>query len=194
MIEASARGAWDDLASRLRPFVARRIPSPADADDVLQEVLLRMHRGLDGLADGERFGAWVYQIARNAIADHLRRPVRQVLTADGEVPELCADTPEDELALETEVAEYLTTLLPLLPAAHREAMVLVEIEGVSQIDAAHRLGISVSGMKSRVQRGRAKLRELLEERCRVAVDARGRVVGCEPTPCAGARPGCCGSV
>jgi RNA polymerase sigma-70 factor (ECF subfamily) len=192
VIEATERGAWEDLAARLRPFVERRIPSPADADDVLQEVLLRMHRGFDTLADEERFGAWVYQIARNTIADHLRRPLRQVLTADGELPDRAAPLDEDE-ALEEEVARYLATLVPLLPAVYREAMTLVEIDGVSQTEASRRLGVSVSGMKSRVQRGRARLRELLEVRCRVAVDARGRVVGCDPNPCAGAPRGCCGS-
>jgi RNA polymerase sigma-70 factor (ECF subfamily) len=72
-------------------------------------------------------------------------------------------------------------------------MTLIEIEGVSQVDAARRLGLSVSGMKSRVQRGRAKLRALLEARCRIAVDARGRVVGCDPLPRSDVPSGCCDS-
>ena len=67
-----------------------------------------------------------------------------------------------------------------LPSPYREALTLTEIEGLTQRAAADLLGVSLSGMKSRVQRGREKLRELLEACCRIGLDARGRVIGCEP--------------
>jgi RNA polymerase sigma factor (sigma-70 family) len=71
VIEAEARGAWKDLEAKLRPFVARRVRG-ADAEDVLQDVLFRVARGLAGLRDDQRFGPWVYVVARSAIADHQR--------------------------------------------------------------------------------------------------------------------------
>jgi RNA polymerase sigma-70 factor, ECF subfamily len=64
VIAPEARGAWGELEARLRPYVARRVPAPSDVDDVVQEVFVRMHRGVEGLRDGERFGGWVYRIAR----------------------------------------------------------------------------------------------------------------------------------
>ena len=57
--------------------------------------------------------------------------------------------------------------------------------------AADMMGVSLSGMKSRVQRGREKLRELLEDCCEIALDARGRVIGCEPRPNGKQPPDCC---
>jgi len=78
-----------------------------------------------------------------------------------------------------------------LPSPYREAITLTELEGRTQREAAQMLGISLSGMKSRVQRGRAKLRGMLEACCKVAVDARGKVIACEPRK--GDEPkGCCG--
>ena len=63
---------WTDVAARLRPFVAHRVPS-SEIDDVVQDVLVRMHRGLPKLRDDDRFSAWMFQVARNAIADSVRK-------------------------------------------------------------------------------------------------------------------------
>jgi RNA polymerase sigma-70 factor, ECF subfamily len=73
VIDRAARGAWHDLQTKLRPFIARRVHAEVDVDDVVQEVFLRMQRGLAGLRDEQRFGAWVYQVARTAIVDYQRR-------------------------------------------------------------------------------------------------------------------------
>ncbi len=179
MIEAGARGAWRELEGQLRPFVARRVP-PADVDDVVQDVFLRLYRGLATLRDDQRFGGWVYQVARNAITDHHRRAARDARwTEIGDV-ENAAAIAEDDDAVAQEVAVHATLFVALLPSPYREALTLTELEGCTQKDAAEMLGISVSGMKSRVQRGRRLLREALDACCRIALDGRGRVVACEP--------------
>jgi RNA polymerase sigma-70 factor, ECF subfamily len=67
-----------------------------------------------------------------------------------------------------------------LPSPYKEALTLTELQGVTQLAAAKLLGLSTSGMKSRVQRGREKLRELLESNCNIALDVRGGVIACEP--------------
>ena len=69
-----------------------------------------------------------------------------------------------------------------LPSPYREAITLTELEGLTQAEAARMVGISVSGMKSRVQRGRARLREMFEACCEIALDGRGAVMQCEPRP------------
>ena len=183
MITTDTRPALRDLEARVRPFVARRVSSSADVDDVVQDVFLRMQRGLSTLRDEERFGPWVYQVARSAIAEHRRARTRHPI-ADREVDE--AEAPattiddEEEGAVERNLATYVAPFIAMLPSPYREALTLTELEGVSQKDAAQMIGISVSGMKSRVQRGREKLRALLEDCCEIALDARGRVIGCEP--------------
>jgi len=179
VIDSGARGAHRELEERLRPFVARRVPS-ADVDDVLQDVFLRVQRALPELREEERFGAWMYRVARSAIADSHRQRSRHPVLAAEEPAVLVATEASDPTPLETEVAEYLVTLIDRLPSPYREALTLTELEGLTQQAAAHALGLSLSGAKSRVQRGREKLRALLGECCRIGVDARGRVVDCEP--------------
>jgi RNA polymerase sigma-70 factor (ECF subfamily) len=190
VIESAARGSWRELEAKLRPFVARRVRSQVDVDDVLQDVFLRMQRGLAGLRDEERFGPWVYQIARSAIVDHQRVAAKfRVVDADGREEPLLED--DDACAVGEELAGYLAPFVATLPSPYREALTLVELEGLTQSQAAVMLGVSLSGMKSRVQRGRARLRKALEDCCHVALDARGRVVGFEPRPDGRLPDGCC---
>jgi RNA polymerase sigma-70 factor (ECF subfamily) len=181
LIPAEARGAWREVEARLRPYVARRVPSPADVDDVLQETFVRMHRGLAALADGERFGAWVYRVASNAILDHLRSRARHPLRAGEIEPGQGAAAPADTAEnLEAELSECVALFVARLPSPYREAITLTELEGLTQKDAAEMLGVSVSGMKSRVQRGRERIRRMFEECCEMTVDCRGHVTECVP--------------
>ena len=190
MIDPAARGAWRELEAKLRPFIARRLRSDVDVDDVVQDVFLRMQRGLAGLRDEERFGPWVYQVARSAIVDHHRVAAKhRVVDSDGR-DEQPLDV-DDDRAIEEELASYLAPFVAMLPSPHREALTLVELEGLTQKQAAEMLGISLSGMKSRVQRGRVLLRKALEDCCHIALDARGRVVGCEPRADGRLPDGCC---
>ncbi len=191
MISPEMRGAWRELERRLRPFVERRVSGP-DADDVLQDVFLRMQRGLAGLREQDRFGPWVYRVARSAILDHLRRRARHPL-ATTEAPEQAvpaADVEEDG-AVEREFAAYVAPFVAMLPSPYREALTLTELEGLTQKDAAAMLGVSLSGMKSRVQRGRARLHEMLNECCEITVDPRGRVIAYEKRPDWKPPGGCC---
>jgi RNA polymerase sigma-70 factor (ECF subfamily) len=179
MTSEDTRRLHDDLRARLRPFVARRVPS-SDVEDVLQDVFLRMQRGLAALRDEERFAPWIYRVARSAIVESHRQRSRQPIFAEVEAESADVSSAPDPSALEQEVAAYLVSSIASLPSPYREALTLTEIEGVTQQSAADLAGISLSGMKSRVQRGREKLREQLEVCCRIDVDARGRVIHCEP--------------
>jgi RNA polymerase sigma-70 factor, ECF subfamily len=182
MIAAEAQGAWKTIEDRLRPYVARRVASAADVDDVVQEVLVRLHDHLTSLRDGERFGGWVYRIASNAIVDLGRRRARDPLArgVPTEGSDLAEGERDDSLRLVAELGECVAMFVARLPSPYREAITLTELEGLTQSDAAELLGISVSGMKSRVQRGREKLREMFDQCCEISVDCRGRVVGYEP--------------
>lgn len=178
VIDPAARGAWRELEMKLRPFVLRRVRSEVDADDVLQDVFLRMQRGLADLRSDERFGPWVYQVARSAIADHHRVAAKHRVV-DGDEPEeqpVDGDNDSADAALASCVAPFVRGL----PSPYREALTLVELEGLTQKQAAEMLGISLSGMKSRVQRGRIRLRKTFEDCCTIALDARGGVAAYEP--------------
>lgn len=190
MIEPAARGAWRELEAKLRPFIARRVRSEVDVDDIVQDVFLRMQRGLAGLRDEERFGPWVYQVARSAIVDHQRVAAKHRVV-DAERSEDIPLDVDDDRGVQEELAGYLAPFVAMLPSPYREALTLVELEGLTQKQAAEMLGISLSGMKSRVQRGRVQLRKALEDCCHIALDVRGRVVACEPRPDGRLPDGCC---
>lgn len=175
---------WSEVAARLRPFVAHRVPSN-DIDDVLQDVLARMHRGLPDLREDDRFSAWMFQVARNAIVDARRRHAH--VPVDGvELEETAAEpSSDDDREAATALAGCVSLFVAQLPSPYREAITLVELESKTAKEAAEIVGISVSGMKSRVQRGRAQLRELFDQCCEIAVDARGKPTDFTPRakPC-----------
>ena len=178
---------WSDVAERLRPFVARRVP-PSEIDDVVQDVLVHMHRGLAAVREDDRFAAWMFQIARNAITDAGRKRARTPIANGVEPEELPAQasSPDEDRQAATALSGCVSVFVAQLASPYREAITLVELEGKTTREAAEMVGISVSGMKSRVQRGRAQLRALFETCCEIALDARGKVTAFAPRP----RPSC----
>jgi RNA polymerase sigma-70 factor (ECF subfamily) len=176
-------------------FVRRRVNDPHHADDVVAEVMMRIHQNLASLDDRERVTAWVFRIARNAITDHYRRIARRrevVAAAPDDGVDSGADAwLDDQAATLAELASCIRPLVDALPGDYRRALVLTDLEGHSQVDAARMEGISVSGMKSRVQRGRRQFATLVKQCCDVTTDSRGELVefrprpdgcGCPPTP------------
>lgn len=179
---------WDQFAAPLRSFVAKRAPREVDTEDVLQDVFLRIQTQLPNLRDADRIDAWIFQIARNVVADAFRKQARREafserLAGADTVPE--ADN--DEGAAEAALVSCLASMIEQLPETYREAIELTEIRGVTQAEAARLAGISVSGMKSRVQRGREQLKGIIQEFCHVETDVRGRVTECDPRRQTGCR-------
>ena len=166
---------WREFGAQLQAFVRRRVNNPDRADDVLGEIMLRIHRNLDRVEDREHLTRWVYRITRNAIIDEFRRAER-----DRARRGVLLDAPEHAFGLEDEqpsalreLAGCMRPLLDRLPSEQRRALVLSDLDGLTQADAAQREGVSVSGMKSRVQRGRRRLAELLGRCCELTLDTRG---------------------
>ncbi|RPI26044.1 MAG: RNA polymerase sigma factor SigZ [Chloroflexota bacterium] len=157
---------------RLRAFIRGRVSDEAEADDILQEVFIRVHQHLCCLPEWNKLESWIYQIARNLIIDHYRRRREQVeipedLPAEADMPE---EDPEAELALS------LKEMIDELPELYRQALILTEYQGLTQKELAETLGISVSGAKSRVQRARDQLREMFLRCCHFEMDRRGRIM------------------
>ena len=175
---------WQELHGNLRAFIGRRVRNQADVVDLVQRVLLQIVKGLGSLRDAERLHAWVYRTARNVIVDYYRSPGGRREVASGNAEDLASTggagiqppfEDDDRTALR-ELAGCLTPMIRQLPPAYQEAIRLVDLEGVTQVAAAEQAGVSLSGMKSRVQRARKGLRAMLEECCRVDLDRRGSIV------------------
>lgn len=173
----------EQFVGGLSRFVAGRVPH-ADADDVTQEVLLRLHQHASELRDGERAEAWVFGIARRVIADYYRAKGRapSLDEADGELPDPTAEQRrglarfEGDHSTHEEVLSWLRPLAEGLPDKYREALILAEFERLPQKEIAERLGLSLSGAKSRVQRARTMLGELLSLCCEVELGPDGKAV------------------
>jgi RNA polymerase sigma-70 factor, ECF subfamily len=176
---------WQQLHDRLLGFIARRVARPEDAEDILQEVMLRVHRHVGDLEHAERVVGWVYRIASNTIVDHYRTAARRELPAGSGVDVLQPNagsasdvvTGLGETDPRSELAACLLPLLDGLSPRQREALMLTEVHGLTQAAAAARVGLSVSGMKTRVQRARRQLKTLLVACCQVDQDRRGGIIG-----------------
>jgi RNA polymerase sigma-70 factor (ECF subfamily) len=172
-----AEAIWREFHEALLGFVRRRVRSRETAEDILQDVMLRIHRNVAEVERAEAVGAWVHAIARNAITDHYRSAsVRREVASGSEVdPEAASESEADTQDVRGELAACVSPLLKQLSPSFREALTLTEIEGLTQAKAAERLGISLSGMKSRVQRGRRQLKQVLVRCCDVEFDVRGDI-------------------
>lgn len=185
---------WREFHESLLRFIARRVRSRETAEDILQDVMLRIHRQVAGIERTEAVGAWVHAIARNAIADHYRSVSarRERPAGDQPGPEL-ADGPEAEPPdLRAELAACVAPLLKRLPAKYRDALTLTELEGLTQAEAAARTGITLSGMKARVQRAREQLKRVLLDCCHIELDRRRAVSGYRTRSDSCASGGSCG--
>ncbi|HWQ92908.1 MAG TPA: RNA polymerase sigma factor SigZ [Clostridia bacterium] len=166
---------WQEFAAKLGQFIRGRVSDPASAEDILQEVFLRIHKRVGQLRDPAKLQGWIYLIARNAIIDYYRTRKETVGLPESLPAESDAEDPE----VEGLTASFLRMIYSL-PEPYREALVLTEFDGLTQQQLAQRVGITLSGAKSRVQRGRERLKEMLNECCTFEFDRRGKVIGCEP--------------
>ncbi|HUF62222.1 MAG TPA: RNA polymerase sigma factor SigZ [Verrucomicrobiales bacterium] len=174
-MHASLEHIWREFSGKLEQFIRTRVTDPATAEDILHDVFVKIQAGLERLRDPAKVQGWIYLIARNAIIDHYRASRVTV-----ELPESLAVEPDAGNAGEEELTAAFRRMLYSLPEPYREALVLTQLDGLTQQQLADRAGISLSGAKSRVQRGREQLKQMLRECCAFEFDRRGKVMDCTP--------------
>lgn len=164
----------------IRRYVSRRV-RPEHVDDLVQDVLLRIHERAAELHDEARLPGWVFKIAQSVVVDHHRR--RRPDLAPVEDADSAEPPAEEGENVNEVVATWLRPMLALLPDEYAEAVELVDVQGLSQKEYAVRAGLSLSGAKSRVQRGRRMLEEVVRGCCDLELDARGNVIAYERRNC-----------
>lgn len=181
-MSATLEAIYTDFHSKLHNFIAGRVSDPGIAEDILQDVYVKIHSRIDSLRETDRLESWIYQITRNAIIDYYRRARPQE-----ELSESLASPLEDEPDAVSELAASVRGMVGCLPDKYRRALEMTELQGLSQVELASRLDISVSGAKSRVQRAREKLKEAFLNCCHFEFDRLGRVIDYHPkcNHCAG---------
>lgn len=165
------------LRADVRKFVARRV-APDAVDDLSQEIFLKMHEHAPELRDASKVAPWLFRVARNVVVDHLRRRRAHAPLEAAEEP--VTEEPESSANANAEMASAFGPMMKLLPDEYRVALELTEMQGLTQRELAEREGLSLSGAKSRVQRGKELLEGILRACCDFEVDARGNVVECAP--------------
>lgn len=159
---------WKEYSSRLYSFIISRVNNPADAEDILQEVFIKAHNSLSSLKNEHKLQSWLFTIARNLINDHYRKS--QPFPGSG----LTGDTfivREDD-----GIMACVRPLIKELPENYRTAVEFCDLEGHTQQQLADREGISLPGAKSRLQRARAKLKQLFFACCHIETDKYGNIV------------------
>ena len=167
---------WAAMHDALLAYIRRRVANLDDAEDILQDVFIRIHSNLGKLDNAQSVTAWAYRIARNAITDHHRKKAADTRIVNKMALGAVESFEQDEDITDRAIEEFSRCIEPLLgevPQPYREAIALTELGGMTRKDAADRLGLSVSGMKARVQRGRGKLKDVLLDCCNVEFDHRG---------------------
>jgi len=165
---------WREFSAPLIKFLRPRTRTKADAEDLRQEIFVRIQKRLPDLRDPVKLQGWVYRIARNAVIDYYRTR-RQNLPLDFDVE---AGNPDGRDTVD--LSGSLRKFIAALPPNYREPLLRHEYQGEPLRDVAAALGLSLTATKSRVRRARLMLREMLEQCCRFEFDRRGKVIEAIP--------------
>jgi RNA polymerase sigma-70 factor (ECF subfamily) len=162
-------------------FIKSKVNNHQDAEDILQNVFLKVAGGIGDLNRKEKLQSWIYTIARNAIIDYYRTPVNQKSLA---FEEDISDNFADEVYTDTTKGLdcCLFDLVHRLPQEYRDILIDVEINGVKQKDLVEKYHLAYPSIRSRVQRGREKLKQILLECCHIQWDNRGNILDVQSRP------------
>ncbi|MBU1342011.1 MAG: RNA polymerase sigma factor SigZ [Proteobacteria bacterium] len=163
---------WKKFGRQLKIFIKKKIKPEDNADDILMEVFMKIEKNIDQLKDTEKLVPWVYRITRNTITDHYRKKTIATIDIDTlpEIPDKNNDVDRSE-----EIKNALKPFIDALPKEYKNALVSIDIEGMTQKDFAVKHAISLSGAKSRIQRARTLLKKELCKCCEFHSDVYGNI-------------------
>lgn len=170
---------WLDFSDKIKAFINKRVNDSIVVDDILQEVFIKIHTKIHTLSDETKLHAWIYQITRNTINDHYRKLKQLTDKDDNDVIEGVEEVNESM----NKIAEGLHEFMDELPEIYCDALCKTEFEGLSQVEYAKEAGISNSGAKSRVQRGRNMIKDMLMKCCHFQFDKYGTIIDYHPITC-----------
>ncbi|HYE54904.1 MAG TPA: sigma-70 family RNA polymerase sigma factor [Chitinophagaceae bacterium] len=175
-----------DLKGTLLDYISPKVRNKQDAEDILHNTFIKIAANL---SPGNRPGKlrnWIFTVTKNNIIDYYRTK-----STTGSLPlneDLLDQSPVDEYIDVTKGLDCcLMNFVNQLPEEYKEILIDVELKGVKQKDLADKYGLAYSSIRSRVQRGREKLKNILLECCRIEADNRGNILevesrsGCGPS-------------
>lgn len=183
---------YKEFHSQLLNYVKSKVSSREDAEDILQNVFIRISSNVDKLQDHVKVKNWIFAITRNAIIDYYRLNAgKRKIAVNEEISEAIAE-PEDSDSTKG-LDQCVASMISLLPDDYREIIIESELKGTRQKDLAEKFGMAYPSMRSKVQRGRERLKQLFYNCCHIETDKLGNVIdargksdcGGPCDPCAG---------
>jgi RNA polymerase sigma-70 factor (ECF subfamily) len=180
-MDAGVDRLWEEFSVPLRKFIQNKIANEQDAEDILQEVFIKVHQNIGSLMDDQKIHGWIYSIARNTIIDFYRLNNRKPDSV--ELPEDMECQANDDPSANAEIAACLKAMIDNMPENYKQALLFTEFYDMTQRELSNKLGISSSCAKSRVQRARKKLKDMLLGCCHLEFDRRGNVIDYQQKNC-----------
>jgi len=150
---------WNEFSGQIRGYLLKKVKVEDDADDLLQEIFIKIHSSLAQLQDEKKLAPWIYQIVRNSLTDYYRKKNLETSEFDEESTVSNSGEPSEDIYSAC-VSGCLRVFIDRLPDKYKEPLVLSDIRGLKQKDIAAEMNLSYSGLKSRVQRGREMIKDM----------------------------------
>lgn len=168
-------GIYSHFRRDLLRYIKGKVRSAEEAEDILHNVFIKIAANIQKLADDQKLSNWIYAITRNAIIDYYRsnaarRSMQLLEVIESDIQEPTNSDPT--LGLD----KCISGMINLLPQAYRDIIIDSEIKGISQKQLAKSYGMAYSSLRSRVQRGRDRLKNLLHNCCHIESDRHGNVL------------------
>lgn len=163
---------WKEFHNDLLNFIKGKVKDNDSANDILQDIFLKIHLKLNTLSDGDKLTSWLYQITRNSILDYFKKHRQKLELID----DFFIVDEDYKLNFNNEINSCMLRLINHLPENYKDAILQTELGYLSQKEYSEKLGLSYSGAKSRIQRARQKLNEQFKICCKIHADKYGNII------------------
>ncbi|MGD9567014.1 MAG: RNA polymerase sigma factor SigZ [Sedimentibacter sp.] len=165
MKDSEINTVWNKFKNELLNFIKAKVKDEYEAEDILQEVFIKIYRNIEQLDDETKIKSWMYKITNNTIIDYYRKRKDSALQIDN--IESILENGEENTNMNDEMFTCLKLFLYELPDKYKEPIEMYEFKGMKHREISKKLNISLSGSKTRIQRAREKLREVLTQCCEI---------------------------
>jgi RNA polymerase sigma-70 factor (ECF subfamily) len=162
---------WNQVENELKGFVFKRVKDKALTEDIVHDVFLKVQSKIHQVRETDKLFGWIYQVTRNTIIDHFRKNSKTINVKD-------IDWESSPPNFNDCVSNTIHELIPMLPDKYRIPLEMTELQNMSQIEVAKKLGLNYTTTKARVQRARQILKNKLDEMLIIKTDGYGNVILC----------------
>jgi RNA polymerase sigma-70 factor, ECF subfamily len=167
---------WDIYNTRIKKYIMGKVSDKFEAEDLFQEVGIRVLNSEKNILEVDNVEAWLYRIASNVIIDYYRHKDRLNYVEDVDAVLFKDSSVSESDNYNHETVSCLLKMTEILPETYKEAILQSDFKGIPQNSLSEAWGLSHSGAKNRVQRARKKLKETMLDCCEVRSDHQGNIL------------------